>query len=95
LDGYGIGFLKVTFGYISEAGFARRFFHITTETGVGCLYDDWFAECIEDFRDFLMVKFVLIQEGCGNVRNVEFFEQCVLVDFVGADLDGFWVFYVS
>ncbi len=38
-----------------------------------------------------MVEFVLVEEHRGDVWDVVFFEEGVLVDFVGADFDGFWV----
>jgi hypothetical protein len=87
LDGYGVGFFEVAFGYVTETSFAGCFFDVSAEACVWCLDDDGFAEGVEDFGDFFVVEFILVEEHRLDARNIVLLEECVLVDFVGADFD--------
>lgn len=91
LDCEHVGFLEETFCYISEASFASGFLDITAEAGVGRFYDYGFAQLVKDFSDFLAVQILFVEKHSWDAWDVVFFEKCVLMDFVGADFDGFRV----
>jgi len=91
LDGEHIGFFEEAFCYVTEVGFAGGFLHVAAEAGIGCFYNDGFAQRVKDFSDFFVVQILFIEKYSWDAWDVVFFEKRVLMDFIGADFDGFRV----